>query len=728
MAVFKTLDELNEFNKKGFEQIFGLKKIERPESPFKEGSFDDLKFNARPHEVFNLDWKTYGSIDFADKFLPYIKKYYKGKGMWMYDGAELFNGLKKTERKLFTFDEHKYLISLINYTYPKGVLAQERKDRIKISDNELLTFIEVDESENIDIQFKFGKRFKNYLKKSFENSETKLSTVSLENKIYQTDKTTFQSFFKQELVHENMIRYVLSTLGVEKEATELAKFNALFSKKVISFMEDFTVAGKYKPYVFIEKSQRAVQLKTDSTINEGVKVTPKSNEIYIWLVYKSSSFIKVQLGTNVAKGLKEREITQDVIEQLIIKEIKAELDTNIYSKKTIDRATHKGLGEALIQLWILERKESSGLNSEIFNTNPSLFLALEAANFAIEKIENYKFKEHHWNPKLKNYLPLIEGDTLFNAQVCGFVNGIIDEVRAIPEMLAFFSKIMGSEKEMNAFVDGLKKLFEEGIFQAIIEGATKEYVKAVQEGNVERLYYNLAHDVIQIVSLLIGVFQLAKGVSSFINFSKKGLKYIKRYGRKGIDDLKDLPKKQLEDIFEDLEHLSKEVDELYRNKGVNKADGGVKLTRNQLLKLKNDLELKFKELNLKVEIVTKTPKFKARLKKWNGLRNTQGSFNPGPPPTIYVRQNCTQLTLQHEVWHMEDLKRFGNLEYRKKPNWKHEESVWNNIWETKHRWTNEELVDSYWYYVKESLTQGGQPNIIGEMEELLKLFPERLKN
>ncbi|SNR13952.1 hypothetical protein [Tenacibaculum jejuense] len=553
MLSFKTLDELHEFNKKSFAQISGIKKIEQPESPFQEGSFDDLKFHARPHEVFNIDRNTYKSIDFADKFLPYIKKYYKGKGMWMYDGAELFNGLKKAERKLFTFDDHEYLISLINYTYPKGVLAQERKDRIQVSENEVLTFVEVDENETIDVSFKFGKRFKNYLKKSLENSKSIVSTDSLENKIYQTDKKKFQSFFNKELVHDNMMRYVLNTLEVESEATELAEFNVLFSKKVVFFMEDFTIAGKYKPYVFIERSQRDVQLKTDTTINEGVKIAPKPNEIYIWLVHKSSSFIKVQLGTNIARDLKEKEITQDSIERLIINEIKAELNTNIYSKRIIDRATNRGLGDALIQLWILERKESSELNTEIFNTNPALFLALQAANFAVEKIESYKFKEHHWNPKLENYLPLIERDTLFNAKVCGFINGIIDEAKAIPEMLSLFTKILGSEKEKEAFINGLKKLFEEGIFQAIIEGATQEYRRAIQEGNVERLYYNLAHDAIQIVSLLTGIFQLVNGVAGFINFSKKGLQYIKRYGKKAIDDLKLFNKKEIEEIFDDLD-------------------------------------------------------------------------------------------------------------------------------------------------------------------------------
>lgn len=552
MTTFKTLDELNEFNKKGFEQVFGQKKIERPESPFKEGSFDDLKFNARPHEVFKLDWKTYGSIDFADKFLPYIKKYYKGKGMWMYDGAELFNGLKKAERKLFTFDNHEYLISLINYTYPKGVLAQERKDRVKVSDNEVLTFIEVDENETIDVSFKFGKRFKNYLKQSLENNDTKVSIESLEQRIYQTNKKTFQSFFNQELVHDSVMRYVLTTLEVKKEATELAEFNALFSKKVTSFMEDFTIADKYKPYVFIEKSQRDVQLKTDSTINEGVKVAPKPNEIYIWLVHKDSSFILIQFGTNVARDLKKREVTQEYLEDLIGNLIKVELENKSFSKGKIDAATNKGLGRAMTSLYILEDLKNNSENKEVFKINPALYLGLKATKFAVELLDSFRFEEYNWNPRLENYQPLIEGDTILNAQFCGLINGIIDQVKAVPQLAAFLAKIQ-SPQELEKFIKAIKKMLDEGIFVTLLQSATKEYQKALQEGNVERLYYNLAHDLIAILSLFLLVYQVALGISSFINFLGKSVTFIKRFGRKGLTKLKKLNKKQLKEVFDSFE-------------------------------------------------------------------------------------------------------------------------------------------------------------------------------
>lgn len=348
-----------------------------------------------------------------------------------------------------------------------------------------------------------------------------------------------------------MMRYILNTLGVEKEATKFAEFNALFSKKVISFMEDFTIADKYKPRIFIEKSQSNVLSKTNP--NKETYVAPKPNEIYIWLVHNSSSFIFIQFGTNIARDLKKKEITKEFLEDLILSVVKTELDNKSFSKNKVETATRKGLAKAMSSLVILDDINTNETHKEVFKTNPALYLALKGAQLGISELEALKFKEHRWNPKLSNFSPFIQGDTLNNALVCGFINGIIDEAKAIPEMAVFFSKTLGSKKEKEAFINGLKKLFEEGIFQAIIEGATKEYAKALQEGSVERLYYNLGHDVIQIVSLLIGVFQLANGIVSFMKFSRKGLQYIKRYGRKGIDKLKKLNKRQIKETFDDLD-------------------------------------------------------------------------------------------------------------------------------------------------------------------------------
>ena len=98
---------------------------------------------------------------------------------------------EKQTKNLFKFDDNKYLISLINYTYPKGVLAESKKDIIRVTEDEVLSFMEVDEYDNIDISFKFGSRFKTYLNSALKNAEKSLSINILEEKVYQSDVKYF---------------------------------------------------------------------------------------------------------------------------------------------------------------------------------------------------------------------------------------------------------------------------------------------------------------------------------------------------------------------------------------------------------------------------------------------------------------------------------------------------------------------------------------------------------
>ena len=109
----------------------------------------------------------------------------------------------------------------------------------------------------------------------------------------------------------------------------------------------------------------------------------------------------------------------------------------------------------------------------------------------------------------------------------------------------------------------------------------------------------------------------------------------------------------------------------------------------------------------------------ARIKDWNA-RNVLGSFRQGPPPKLFFRKQITELTWQHEIWHLEDLKKMGSKKFYDTPNWKKEELVWERVWKTKGKWTEEELLDSYVYYKKSCRNQMIEAIKIGELEELLK--------
>jgi len=182
MNSFKTLDELDEFNNRGFEQVFGAVENNSPENLFDENSWEALKFYSRPHDVFKLDWSNYGSMDFANTFLPYIKKTYSAKGSYMFDGAELFKDSRRAKRELLPLTNSDKLITVIGYSYPKGVLVAQRKNRISVAKHEVLVFFEVDEFGTVDVSFKFGSNFKNFLKtidlkSEKENNKTEPSEV-----------------------------------------------------------------------------------------------------------------------------------------------------------------------------------------------------------------------------------------------------------------------------------------------------------------------------------------------------------------------------------------------------------------------------------------------------------------------------------------------------------------------------------------------------------------------
>ncbi|MCF8462135.1 MAG: hypothetical protein K9G46_15540 [Flavobacteriales bacterium] len=89
--------------------------------------FQKLVAQCQPHKVFSNDWETFYSIDFANTLLPDVKGYI-GKAMRMYDGADLFKNIEKTDSKVLKITNDKDLIYLVSYTYPKGVEAERKKE------------------------------------------------------------------------------------------------------------------------------------------------------------------------------------------------------------------------------------------------------------------------------------------------------------------------------------------------------------------------------------------------------------------------------------------------------------------------------------------------------------------------------------------------------------------------------------------------------------------------
>ena len=176
---FKTFEELQAHNNSTFENSpFGQLQIQSETATNINGLsyFERITLNSQPHKVFKLDWSTYGSLDFADTFLPYIKEGFKATGMWMFDGAELFSDIRTSEKKILSLTNEKKIINLLSFSYPKGVLAEKRKETVSVGKHEICTFIEIDKQNSIEIFFKFGNNFKDFLN---SNSVDKLYDLTV---------------------------------------------------------------------------------------------------------------------------------------------------------------------------------------------------------------------------------------------------------------------------------------------------------------------------------------------------------------------------------------------------------------------------------------------------------------------------------------------------------------------------------------------------------------------
>lgn len=141
--------------------------------------FDILLEANAPHPVLRKDWSMYYPRQFADAFLPKAHLI-KGKAMIVYDGAELFKNVSPAAPDYFQLTDSNNLITMVICTYPKGVEAQLKRDRVQPIGHEVLLFMELDVDENIEMHFRFGRDFRTFL------SDQRAPIYGMENTVYRT--------------------------------------------------------------------------------------------------------------------------------------------------------------------------------------------------------------------------------------------------------------------------------------------------------------------------------------------------------------------------------------------------------------------------------------------------------------------------------------------------------------------------------------------------------------
>lgn len=180
--------------------------------------FQRLSDNCKPSELYNPEWSIYYPLGFANDLLPAVKLR-TAKAMNVYDGAELFTDTVKTERKLYQLTDSKYLISLIGFTYTKGAEAEKQRKNVIVSDHEVCVFMEVAQDDSIEVFFKLGRDFKEFLHSYSKQSKKPINPTVVESTTYKTSIKDLQAVFNKKLVHYNMMVFVLKTIGINESKT-----------------------------------------------------------------------------------------------------------------------------------------------------------------------------------------------------------------------------------------------------------------------------------------------------------------------------------------------------------------------------------------------------------------------------------------------------------------------------------------------------------------------------
>lgn len=166
------------------------------------------------NEKDNFVIPRYYTRDWADKYIAYCSGF-EDESLWIFDGADIFKNCRPPITQFFRFNELDKPLKLFSFTYPKGVWAEKYKDKLLLSHNEVITFYELNRDNLVDIHFKFGQDFKNYLSEHFRKNNILKSISNLENAIYKSDVYSIQSFFNKEVAHYKNMEFVLDKLGVE---------------------------------------------------------------------------------------------------------------------------------------------------------------------------------------------------------------------------------------------------------------------------------------------------------------------------------------------------------------------------------------------------------------------------------------------------------------------------------------------------------------------------------
>lgn len=276
--------------------------------------YTKLVNNCQPSKNFKSDWSSYTCRDFGNTFLPSVY-IIKNNVLSIYDGVGLFKK-KYINSKEAPFLIDSIVLSLNVYTFPKDVKAAKERGKLKLSDNEICIFIEIDPNDQIETSFKFGNMFRTELSKYTNKFENSFKYNNIENKIFITNTSELITFFNHSKVNQlqfyNFIGF-FANVSVFNAINLENKFNTLSSNKIEdNFDFEYPLKSGIKMLIKINilsnqyltdpSSHQLIEFEGKRILSDPEREKFKINENPVYETYKGRLVYKIQYGRTVDLG------------------------------------------------------------------------------------------------------------------------------------------------------------------------------------------------------------------------------------------------------------------------------------------------------------------------------------------------------------------------------------------------------------------------------------------
>ncbi|MBS9463283.1 hypothetical protein KIM67_12770 [Flagellimonas sp. 389] len=263
-------------------------------------------------------------------------------------------------------------------------------------------------------------------------------------------------------------------------------YEGIFSSQFETFLSNLSVGGKYKIKIYTYDSQSEILAAIHS-------IVPKSDEVIILMQKRTDKvLVKLILGAEVNSDLLSKSITKEELVGIIQESSISSLRTSVLFKEIKRNMT----GYALVT------------EAEAYDGNVAALIAIKLLDWGVQGIENFELPSRYYDSSASGYSPLLGGDAVQNAFVCGLYNGLIQEAKALPELASLLIKISASEENQAKLQEEIDLILEKGILQTMVQGLVNNY--DLNTNGTEMVAYQFGKDVVALATMFVSFGELTK--------------------------------------------------------------------------------------------------------------------------------------------------------------------------------------------------------------------------